>query len=64
MKKYITDCTRVDIDTGEILENITLIEREYKRMATSTEYKEQDKNTIKKRIIIKYKHNGQTSFNF
>lgn len=64
MKKYITECTRVDIDTGEILENPNVIERNYKRVATNTQYKEQDKKTIKKRLIIKYKHNGQQEFNF
>ena len=60
--QYTTD--RIDIDTGEILENLNIISREYVLIGKSERYEKINKNKINKRLILKYKHNGQTAINF
>ena len=62
-KIYETALDRIDVETGEILSsNIATIE--YVEISREVSYKEIGKNKIRKRLIIKYKHNGQTSINF
>ena len=62
-KIYETALDRIDVETGEILSsNIATIE--YVEISREVSYKEIGKNKIRKRLIIKYNHNGQTSINF
>lgn len=62
--KYKTTTTRIDIDTGEILENTNIIASEYTRIGKEEKYKKLSEKEIEKILTIKYKHNGQTAINF
>lgn len=59
-KIYETTLDRIDIDTGEILSS-NIVANEYIEVDRIINYKEIGKNKINKRLIIKYKHNGQTT---
>lgn len=62
--QYTTTTDRIDIDTGEIIENPKVITSEYILIGKSEKYEKISENKINKRLIIKYKHNGQTNLNF
>ena len=62
--QFTTSTDRIDVDTGEILENLNIITAEYILIGKSEKYEKINKNKINKRLILKYKHNGQTAINF
>ena len=62
-KIYKTALDRIDVETGEILSS-NIVATEYVEISREISYKEIGKNKIRKRLIIKYKHNGQTVINF
>ena len=62
-KIYETALDRIDVETGEILSS-NIATTEYVEISREVSYKEIGKNKIRKRLIIKYKHNGQTTINF
>ena len=62
--QYTTTTDRIDIETGEIIENLNIITTEYILIGKSEKYERINKNKINKRLILKYKHNGQSSLNF
>ena len=61
---YTTSTDRIDIETGEIIENLNIITTEYILIGKSEKYERISKNKINKRLILKYKHNGQTTIKF
>ena len=62
--QYTTSTDRIDIETGEIIENLNIITTEYILIGKSEKYEKLNKNKINKRLILKYKHNGQTTIKF
>ena len=62
--QYTTSTDRIDIETGEILTNMSIISNEYTLVDKFEKYEKINKNKINKRLILKYKHNGQLTFNF
>lgn len=62
--QYTTTTDRIDIETGEIIENLNIITTEYILIGKSEKYEKINKNRINKRLILKYKHNGQTTIKF
>lgn len=62
--QYTTTTDRIDIETGEILVNLNVIAKEYILIGKLEKYKKINKNKINKRLILKYKHNGQTTIKF
>lgn len=62
-KIYETALDKIDVETGEILSS-NIVTTEYVEVSREVSYKEIGKNKIRKRLIIKYKHNGQTVIKF
>lgn len=62
--KYTTSTDRIDVETGEIIENINILTTEYTLVGKIEKYEKISENKIKKRLIIKYKHNGQQTIKF
>ena len=62
-KIFETALDRIDVETGEILSS-NIAAKEYVEINREVSYKEIGKNKIRKRLIIKYKHNGQTVIKF
>ena len=62
--KYTTSTDRIDVETGEIIENLNILESEYTLVGKLEKYEKISENKINKRLIIKYKHNGQQTIKF
>lgn len=62
--QYTTSTDRIDIETGEIIENLNILGTEYTLVGKLERYEKISENKIKKRLIIKYKHNGQQTIKF
>ena len=54
----------IDVETGEIIENLNILATEYKLVGKLEKYEKVSENKINKRLIIKYKHNGQQTIKF
>ena len=61
---FTTATDRIDIETGEIIENLNILATEYKLVGKLEKYEKISENKINKRLIIKYKHNGQQTIKF
>lgn len=62
--QYTTSTDRIDVETGEIIENLNILATEYTLVGKLEKYEKISENKIKKRLIIKYKHNGQQTIKF
>lgn len=62
--EYTTSADRIDIDTGEIITNMSIIANEYTLVDRKEKYEKINKNKINKRLILIYKHNGQLTIKF